>query len=129
MGDLSPAYAPFVGTLPPVMRGTGGFSKYHAYIFADGVVTNLNSLIPSGSGLHLAFAYAINNDGQSAGVAADAQYRNHAFLLTPVGRRFGDRQHRGRFGHRGRYRHQDHHAHADAVGHIRESGYGVLQHR
>ena len=72
------------GVVVGSMRGTGGFSKYHAYIFADGVVTNLNSLIPSGSGLHLAFAYAINNDGQIAGVAVDAQYRNHAFLLTPL---------------------------------------------
>ena len=35
------------------MRAGGGFSNYHAYIYADGVVTNLNSLIPAGSGLHL----------------------------------------------------------------------------
>ena len=27
--------------------------NYHAYIYDDGVVTNLNTLIPAGSGLHL----------------------------------------------------------------------------
>jgi probable HAF family extracellular repeat protein len=66
------------------MRAAGGFSNWHAYIYADGVVTNLNSLIPSGTGLHLLFANAINNAGQIVGVAYDAQARYHAYLLTPV---------------------------------------------
>jgi hypothetical protein len=47
------------------------------------VVTNLNSLIPAGSGLHLAFANAINKTGQIAGIAVDAQGFSHGFLLTP----------------------------------------------
>jgi probable HAF family extracellular repeat protein len=48
-------------------------------------VTNLNSVKPAGTGLHLAFANAINNAGQIAGVAMDAQGRYHGFLLTPGG--------------------------------------------
>lgn len=72
------------GVIVGTMRTGGGLSKFHAYVYADGVVTNLNSLIPAGSGLHLAYAYGINNAGQIAGVALDAQSRYHAFLLTPA---------------------------------------------
>jgi probable HAF family extracellular repeat protein len=71
------------GAVVGIMRAGGTASPYHAWIYADGVVTNLNSLIPSGSGLHLAYANAINNNGQIAGVAFDAQGRAHGFLLTP----------------------------------------------
>ena len=72
------------GVVVGAMRAAGGFSNHHAYVYADGIVTNLNSLIPSGSGLHLAWAQSINNAGQITGVAYDAQARYHAFLLTPV---------------------------------------------
>jgi probable HAF family extracellular repeat protein len=72
------------GVIVGTMRAAGGFSKYHGWIYADGVVTNLNSLIPTGMGLHIAYAYGINSAGQIAGVAYDAQYRYHAVLLTPA---------------------------------------------
>jgi probable HAF family extracellular repeat protein len=72
------------GVVVGTMRAAGGFSKWHAYIYADGVVTNLNSLIPAGSGLHLAYGTAINNAGQIVGTAFDAQGRYHAYLLTPM---------------------------------------------
>jgi probable HAF family extracellular repeat protein len=70
------------GVVVGTMRAGGGFSKFHAWIYADGVVTNLNTLIPP-SGIHLMSANAISNSGQIAGVAVDAQGRYHAFLLTP----------------------------------------------
>ena len=73
------------GVVVGTMRAGGGFSKWHAWIYVDGVVTNLNSLIPAGSGLHLAFAEAIDNDGRITGVAYDAQGRYHGFLLAPGG--------------------------------------------
>ena len=72
------------GVIVGTMRAAGGFSNYHAYIYADGVVRNLNSLIPAGSGLHLAYATGINNAGQIVGVAYDSRANYHAFLLTPV---------------------------------------------
>jgi probable HAF family extracellular repeat protein len=72
------------GVVVGTMRAAGGLSKWHAYVYADGVATNLNSLIPSGSGLHLAYGNAINNAGQIVGTAFDAQGRYHAFLLTPA---------------------------------------------
>jgi probable HAF family extracellular repeat protein len=66
------------------MRASGGSSNFHAYIFADGVARNLNSLIPVGSGLHLVTASAINNAGQIVGLAFDSRGGHHAFLLNPV---------------------------------------------
>lgn len=73
------------GVVVGTMRAGGGSSNFHAYIYKDGVVTNLNSVKPTGTGLHLAYAQSINNAGQIAGVAVDAQARYHGFLLTPGG--------------------------------------------
>lgn len=70
------------GVVVGTMRAGGGLSKFHAWIYADGVVTNLNTVIPA-AGLHLVSAKAIGNDGRVAGVAVDAQGRYHAYLLTP----------------------------------------------
>jgi probable HAF family extracellular repeat protein len=72
------------GHVVGAMRAGGGFSNFHAYIFADGVATNLNSLIPAGSGLHLVSASGINNAGQIVGLAFDARGGYHAFLLNPA---------------------------------------------
>jgi probable HAF family extracellular repeat protein len=72
------------GVVVGTMRAAGGSSNWHAYIYVDGVATNLNSLIPAGSGLHLAFGTAINNAGQIVGTAVDARGQQHAYLLTPV---------------------------------------------
>ena len=71
------------GVVVGTMKASGGGSQNHAWIYADGVVTNLNALIPAGSGLHLAFANAINSAGQIVGIAVDAQGFDHGFLLTP----------------------------------------------
>jgi probable HAF family extracellular repeat protein len=72
------------GAVVGIMRTHGASSSpYHAWIYVNGVLTNLNSLIPSGSGLHLAYANAINNNGEIAGLAYDAQGTAHGFLLVP----------------------------------------------
>ena len=71
------------GVVVGTMRAGGGVSKFHAWVYVDGVVTNLNTLIPAGTGLHIAYANAINNQGQIAATAFDAQGRYHAVLLTP----------------------------------------------
>jgi probable HAF family extracellular repeat protein len=78
-GDINDA-----GVVVGTMRAGGAVSPHHAFIYADGVVTNLNSLIPAGTGLHLAYATGINNAGQIVGVAYDARAHYHAFLLTPI---------------------------------------------
>jgi probable HAF family extracellular repeat protein len=83
----SEAYASDIndsGVIVGTMRTAGGFSHWHAYIYADGVATDLNSLIPAGSGLHLAYGTAINKAGQIVGTAVDARGQQHAYLLTPI---------------------------------------------
>ncbi len=77
-GDINDA-----GVVVGTMRAAGGFSKWHGWVYVDGIVTNLNTLIPAGTGLHIAFANAINNAGQIAATAFDAQGHYHAVLLTP----------------------------------------------
>ena len=71
------------GTVVGSMRAGGGFSNFHGWIYVDGTVTNLNHLIPQNSGLHIASAHAVNNSGQIAATALDAQGHYHAVLLTP----------------------------------------------
>jgi probable HAF family extracellular repeat protein len=71
------------GVVVGSMRAGGGVSKWHAWVYIDGAVTNLNTLISAGTGLHIAFANSINNAGQIAATAFDAQGRYHAVLLTP----------------------------------------------
>jgi probable HAF family extracellular repeat protein len=77
-GDINDA-----GVVVGTMRAAGGFSKFHGWVYVDGTVTNLNTLIPAGTGLHIMYANAINNAGQIAATAIDAQARYHAVLLTP----------------------------------------------
>jgi probable HAF family extracellular repeat protein len=72
------------GHVVGTMRAAGGFTFDHAYIYENGVVADLNTRIPAGSGLTLAFAYAINNAGQIVGLGRDAAGNNRAFLLTPM---------------------------------------------
>lgn len=77
-GDINDA-----GVVVGTLRAGGGVSNYHGWVYVDGVVTNLNTLIPAGSGLHIAYANAINNAGQIAATAFDDRGRYHAVLLTP----------------------------------------------
>jgi probable HAF family extracellular repeat protein len=63
-----------------VGRMSGG-----AFVWKNGVLTNLNTVIPAGSGITLLEAYGINNAGQIVGRGSTATSSNRAFLLTPVG--------------------------------------------
>jgi probable HAF family extracellular repeat protein len=60
-----------------------GWSSSGAYIYEDGVVTNLNTLIPAGSGVSISVATGINNAGQIVGYGLFGG-RTHALLLTPA---------------------------------------------
>jgi probable HAF family extracellular repeat protein len=73
------------GVVVGTMKASGGSASDHAWVYQDGVVTNLNSLVVPGSGLHITSAHAINNVGQIAAVAIDAQGFSHGVLLTPGG--------------------------------------------
>ena len=55
----------------------------HAFLYSGGVMTNLNSLLPGGSGWTLQYAYSINNNGDIVGHGIhDGLTR--AFLMTQV---------------------------------------------
>jgi probable HAF family extracellular repeat protein len=56
----------------------------HAFLWEKGgPMVDLNTLIPSGSGLTLTLAVSINDRGEIAGQATTSDGNNHAFLLIP----------------------------------------------
>jgi probable HAF family extracellular repeat protein len=63
----------------------GAYTFNHAFVWRDGVITDLNTLIPAGSNLTLNVAYAINDAGEIAGLGTDASRNTHIFVLHPLG--------------------------------------------
>ena len=57
-------------------------SPWHAFVWEDGVMTDLNKLVSGQSNLVLGSAFAINDVGQIVG-GASAGEESRAFLLTP----------------------------------------------
>jgi probable HAF family extracellular repeat protein len=55
----------------------------HAFIWEDGVMTDLNTLIPLGSGWELYDAFAINDVGWIAGYGRSPTGQYSGYLLTP----------------------------------------------
>ncbi len=52
-------------------------------LWRNGIMTNLNNLLPAGTGWELGAAYGINNKGQIVGTGK-FKGQDTAFLLTPV---------------------------------------------
>jgi hypothetical protein len=65
-----------------VVVGTTGTGA--VFIYSNGVSTNLQQEVPSGSGLTLNNAVGINDNGQVLATATDAAGNQHAVLLTPT---------------------------------------------
>lgn len=74
------AYGEVVGT----SGYTGGAFGNHAFVFKDGQMQDLNTLIPAGTGYTLKYANAINDQGQIVCVGTTATSVQRAFLLTPL---------------------------------------------
>ena len=55
---------------------------YHAFVYRNGRMLDLNNLIPPGSGWALTQANGINDAGEIVGYGMIAG-QQHAFLLTP----------------------------------------------
>jgi probable HAF family extracellular repeat protein len=54
------------------------------FIYSNGTLQNLNTLIPAGSGYQIQNATGINNNGQIVANAVDtATGQTHALLLNP----------------------------------------------
>lgn len=60
--------------------GSGG---PRAFLWQNGMMTDLNTLIPAGSPLFLSFALTINSRGEIAGIGATSTGVVHAFLAIP----------------------------------------------
>ena len=65
----------------------------HGFIWQDGVLTDLNTLIPGDSNLFIIAASNVNERGQISGMATvmsgPDEGKIHAILLTPVNERIG----------------------------------------
>jgi probable HAF family extracellular repeat protein len=59
--------------------------RVHGVIYANGILRDLNSLIPPGTGLTVFMASQINDAGWIRAIAFDAQSHFHSVLLTPDG--------------------------------------------
>ncbi len=55
----------------------------HPFLWQDGVMADLNTLIPAGSPLQLLTAFSINDRGQIAGFGVTSGGEVHAYLATP----------------------------------------------
>jgi probable HAF family extracellular repeat protein len=67
------------GQVVGVSETAGG--TYDAFLYYEGVMTDLNSLLPAGSDWDLEVAAAINDSGQIAGYGINPQGQTDAFLL------------------------------------------------
>jgi probable HAF family extracellular repeat protein len=74
------------GSVVGEVYSAGQAGIYHAFLYHDGDMIDLNTLISDGPGLTLETALAINDSGE---IIANGNYgdgRNHAFLLKPIRR-------------------------------------------
>jgi probable HAF family extracellular repeat protein len=83
-GDLSYAYGINSSGQVVGYAYTADDTAPHAFLYSNGSMTDLNSLIDSGSGWALRDAEAINDLGQIVGYGASPSGLTHAFLLTPI---------------------------------------------
>ncbi len=60
-----------------------GSYRYRAFMWDNGAMTDLNSLIDPALGWALNVANAVNDKGQIVGLGINAAGQSHAFLLTP----------------------------------------------
>ena len=61
-----------------------GDLEYHAFVYHDNHMIDLNNVLSSDCGFVLEYATSINDLGQIVGTGTDADGNMHAFLLTPV---------------------------------------------
>jgi uncharacterized membrane protein len=79
-GGAGDAQATSINTSGVIVGDGGG----HAFIYQNGTATDLNSLLPPGSGVTLSTASSINDHGVIVGTAVNAQSLAVGFELTPI---------------------------------------------
>jgi probable HAF family extracellular repeat protein len=73
----------YLGFFPNAINDSGQIVG-GSYIYSNGTMTDLNSLIPTDSGWTLTNAEGINNSGQIVGYDTNPLGQTDAFLLTPT---------------------------------------------
>ena len=77
------AHRQVVGDSLSLASCLGNTESTHAFLWENGSIVDLDTLIPPGSPLHLVHPGTINVQGEIAGNGLDANGNNHAFLLIP----------------------------------------------
>ena len=80
MEDLGPGYANGINNSGQIV----GSKNSQAFLYDDGTMYNLNSLLAPGSRWNLYDATAVNNKGQIVGYGLSPAGQTDAFLLTPT---------------------------------------------
>jgi probable HAF family extracellular repeat protein len=62
----------------------------HAFLWENGSIVDLNTLVPQGSGVQLTWANGINDRGEITAFGMFPNGDNHAFLLIPCDKNQGD---------------------------------------
>ncbi len=85
VGNDSCSYAAVINAKTQVVGSSGGCGSggFRAFLWEQGAIFDLNSLIPPGSAVYLQITNAINDRGEIAGTGVDANGNQHAFLLIP----------------------------------------------
>jgi probable HAF family extracellular repeat protein len=87
LGGVGSDQCSFATSINPKTQvvGTSGdcVSTARVFLWEDGTMVDVNALVPRDSGLHLEFAESINDRGEIAGQAFDANGNEHAFLAIP----------------------------------------------
>jgi probable HAF family extracellular repeat protein len=60
------------------------YTNFHAFLFSNGTLSDLNDLIDPTSGWTVQRTGGINNAGQIVGMGINSLGQTHAFLLTPI---------------------------------------------
>lgn len=94
MQDLGEPAGAFVTGIPccgtinnrgQVVGFSAGPGGPHAYLWDQGAMFDLNTLIPADSGWTLQFSASINDRGEIVGWGVSPSGETHGFLLTPLG--------------------------------------------
>jgi probable HAF family extracellular repeat protein len=87
VGGDNIAYANSINSRGQIVGNSGffgGFSQIHAFLWEKGgPLVDLNTLVPSGIGVHLTNAYSINDNGVIAAIGVLGNGDQHAFALIP----------------------------------------------
>jgi len=67
------------------LSGCAFDNNTRAFLWQNGSISDLNTLIPPGASLHLQWARDINDRGEIGGIGLDVDDNSHAFLLIPCG--------------------------------------------